>query len=639
MRRSSFSMGILPLAAVVFATLGCGLERSGLTDATTGDVRDGDGIGPHVCGNGRVESVEECDDGNAIPGDGCESNCTFSCHDNSECDDGNQCTEDVCSIVAGGRDCFNRVVFGMDCDDGNPCTYIEATNHDSCEGDPPVCVPGPNHCQCATTPDCAPFDDADRCNGTLMCDGTVCVPDPATVVPCPTTGDPPCQDSWCDPATGICGLINEPDGNFCNDGDWCSTTEDCRSGACTPAEQRCTLACALCNAGSLSCDPAPGWCIIGSECVADGIKNPANPCQACQPGADPWNYTNLGPGADCSDGSYCNGPETCDSAGNCLPGTPPCTVSGCVGGCNDGTDSCTPAGISTVCRDSTGPCDPAENCTGSSTSCPADELYAVGYECRASRGDCDVAETCDGVGAGCPADGRRAAGYVCREAADVCDRRETCTGSADSCPADGFLPDGTECRPATGDCGLAEACTGSSAACPGDLHATSGACRPAAGVCDVAESCNGSSADCPADLYATSGECRAVNGVCDVAESCNGSSANCPADGFNTGRACRPGGTCNPGESCDGTSASCPADVQAADGDPCGASSGGVCCTGTCHDPGNCCISADCTDGNVGFNCSSNRCICSVEGRPCTGTEHCCPAGGGHAGQCRISAC
>lgn len=34
-----------------------------------------------TCGNGAIEGAEQCDDGNTIPGDGCESDCTFICGD------------------------------------------------------------------------------------------------------------------------------------------------------------------------------------------------------------------------------------------------------------------------------------------------------------------------------------------------------------------------------------------------------------------------------------------------------------------------------------------------------------------------------------------------------------------------------
>jgi len=68
-----------------------------LTDETTA-----------ICGNGIVEAGEQCDDGNLIPGDGCNPNCTFpgtvneNCGNGlldagEECDDGNLIPGDGCN--------------------------------------------------------------------------------------------------------------------------------------------------------------------------------------------------------------------------------------------------------------------------------------------------------------------------------------------------------------------------------------------------------------------------------------------------------------------------------------------------------------------------------------------------------------
>jgi len=57
---------------------------------------------PPTCGNGTVDADEECDDGNTIDGDGCDSNCTVTACGNGivttgeECDDGNTAAGDGC---------------------------------------------------------------------------------------------------------------------------------------------------------------------------------------------------------------------------------------------------------------------------------------------------------------------------------------------------------------------------------------------------------------------------------------------------------------------------------------------------------------------------------------------------------------
>jgi hypothetical protein len=57
---------------------------------------------------------------------------------------------------------------------------------------------------------------------------------------------------------------------------------------------------------------------------------------------------------------------------------------------------------------------------------------------------------------------------VCRAATGVCDVAEQCNGSSDTCPADAFAPSTTVCRPSAGGGDTPELCTGSSDTCPAD---------------------------------------------------------------------------------------------------------------------------------------------------------------------------
>jgi len=100
-----------------------------------------------VCGDGIVDSPEECDDGNTASGDGCSAVCTIEdplitpppllyegvCGDGivnagEQCDDGNTVSGDGCSavcriesrIVLGSEMCGDAIVDpGEECDDGN----------------------------------------------------------------------------------------------------------------------------------------------------------------------------------------------------------------------------------------------------------------------------------------------------------------------------------------------------------------------------------------------------------------------------------------------------------------------------------------------------------------------------------------
>jgi cysteine-rich repeat protein len=80
-----------------------------------------------VCGNGVLEGVEQCDDGNTISGDGCSYKCRLesTCGNGTtegieQCDDGNAASGDGCSAACRFEQCGNHVVdVGEACDDGN----------------------------------------------------------------------------------------------------------------------------------------------------------------------------------------------------------------------------------------------------------------------------------------------------------------------------------------------------------------------------------------------------------------------------------------------------------------------------------------------------------------------------------------
>jgi len=95
---------------------------------------------------------------------------------------------------------------------------------------------------------------------------------------------------------------------------------------------------------------------------------------------------------------------------------------------------------------------------------------------------CDLAEQCDGTSTSCPADVFVSASTVCRASAGVCDVAENCTGSSAACPADAFQPDGSDCGDAL-FCNGAETCA-------------TGACQPGTAPCGGGQSCDESSDLC-----------------------------------------------------------------------------------------------------------------------------------------------
>lgn len=94
------------------------------TNCTGGSCQDGLCIAP-LCGNGELGDDEECDDGNHIDGDGCESDCTRTCNEESDCQDGVLCNgaeRCVADADTGGAQCLTASVLPPV---PSPCQYCD----------------------------------------------------------------------------------------------------------------------------------------------------------------------------------------------------------------------------------------------------------------------------------------------------------------------------------------------------------------------------------------------------------------------------------------------------------------------------------------------------------------------------------
>jgi hypothetical protein len=141
-----------------------------------------------------------------------------------------------------------------------------------------------------TEPVGTPCADDLFCNGEERCDDAgVCVP-----------GTPPCApEQKCDEQDDECASCLVDDD--CDDADPC-TSDECIDGACEYTE--------IPDCGS--CDTSAD-CDDGNPCTRD-VCDAAGFCT----------YMNKRSGKSCSNGVFCDGEETCDGNGNCVPGDPPC---------------------------------------------------------------------------------------------------------------------------------------------------------------------------------------------------------------------------------------------------------------------------------------------------------------------------
>jgi subtilisin family serine protease len=344
------------------------------------------------CGDGQVDSGEDCDDGNTQEGDCCSRTCSFEVS-GSSCENGDACTTgDSCD---GSGSCSAGAP--LSCDDGAFCNGVESCDPvQGCQAGTAVdCSDGVtctiDACNeatdnCDNTPDHSACDDRTFCNGAETCDPALGCQAGA---PVDCVDGVACTVDACDEVASAC--THAPDhqacqnGLFCDGAEVCDTVSGCEPGidACAPLACDETLDTCLCSSDSdcsdgLFCNGDEAC--VGSLCVAgtppdcsDGIGCTVDDCDeladACARVPDD---------AACQNGQFCDGQETCDGALGCQAGLPVqcddgvgCTVDAC----DEASDACTHTPDGGSCGDGlycTGIeiCDPLFDCQAGSDPCP-----------------------------------------------------------------------------------------------------------------------------------------------------------------------------------------------------------------------------------------------------------------------------
>jgi hypothetical protein len=402
--------------------------------------------------------------------------------------------------------------------------------------------------------------------------------------------------------------------------------------------------------------------------------------------------------ADCDDGVFCNGPETC-TRGGCRPaaGPPVCDDgTGCtVGACDAGADGCRFDPV----LDGT-PCDDGDACTagdacaggrcvaGAKSPCPAPNDCQESVTCDPATGACEHRDRPDGTpcddGDQCTrADACRAGACVgtdpvaCPPPA-ACETAGACDPATGACVREP-LPDGTLCD--DGDaCTRLDVCTGGGCvgtmpvACPppGPCHAA--ACDPATGTCSTEPSPDGTACDdgngCTRVDACRDGTCVGTDPVvctaadqCHQAGVCNPFIGRCSHPARPDGAACEDASFCTVDDVCRGGVCTGRQRVCAAGGDPCRVGAcderrdacvvvarpdgtpcddgvfctvGDACARGTCAG-----APRDCESGEPcrGGSCEEEAGVCSLapdpDGTPCDDGDRCTEADRCTAGVCR----
>jgi len=340
-----------------------------------------------------------------------------------DCEDKTACTQDSCDPNTG---CVHAPKEGS-CGDSDPCTQNDHCVNGVCVGDPIAGCSG-----CEKDEDCAPFDDADLCNGKLFCKNKKCQVNPDTVVSCADPTLDPCKSAACNPETGACVFTDLADATPCDDKTACTEADKCLAGVCKGVKL-------VCDDGNLctddACDPKLG-CVYSYNSIDCDDGSPCTPDDHCEQGlcvgtVDPSCVcTKNEECAKFEDGNKCNGTLICKGA-KCV--IDPATIVTC------DTSKDTDCKV-TFCNKENGKCEQAAFADGKpcddSNKCTQKDSCKGGACAGTANVTCDDTNPCTNDSCdpqlGCIAVPNTAA----------CDDKDPCTGG-DKCQ-DGVCQPGTQ---------------------------------------------------------------------------------------------------------------------------------------------------------------------------------------------------
>ena len=286
-----------------------------------------------ACGSG---ADTDCDNPDTCNGAGTcqannEANGTTCTSDSNPCTL-DQCGAGACTHPAGNAGTVCRPAAG-DCD-------VQET----CDGASAAC---PADAKSSSGSGCP--DDGNQCTND-QCDGTSVLcqhPDKAAGAACGSAADSDCDNPDTCNGAGACQTNHAADGSTCDDGNPCTTPDQCSAGACAPG-------------------PGPD-CNDNNVCTTDTCD--------LMTGCAHTNNTD-----SCEDGDLCTAPDMC-SAGLCGSGPnlggQSCD-SGLLGACMAGTTQCTAGDVT---------------CVADTTAQPEVCGNAVDEDCD---GEIDDADVCGG---------------------------------------------------------------------------------------------------------------------------------------------------------------------------------------------------------------------------------------------------
>jgi fibro-slime domain-containing protein len=347
-----------------------------------------------ICGNGRIDTGEACDDGTAN-NNGTYGGCNASCTLASRCGDAvvNTANGEECDLGTAGNTgaysgCRSDCTWSLHCGDGAITPGETCEDGGKCNNDTTSCTSDPT-CQAVV-----PANPSWKCTGRAG-DGCSAACNPESGYICRTPGQPCTLLSQCGNGT-IDGNERCDDGKSCADGVRCTADTQCISGTCqVRAGDGCDATCSTIESGWVC--PNPGQRCTAAAC-GDGIRAGFEQC-------DDGNPTN---GDGCSTACKLDAGQTC---------TPmPCHATVCGNGILEGAEECD------------------DHNTAASDGCSAACVLENNYICPGQR---DVLCGANGsVGCRCTAQAA-VCGDRIREGGETCDDGKHCGDVAHAnCTAD-----------------------------------------------------------------------------------------------------------------------------------------------------------------------------------------------------------
>ncbi len=452
-------------------------------------------------------------------------------------DDGSDCTTDVCNAgfpdninLAEGTACGTGGE--LVCNDSGIC--VGCNTSDDCDGSDTTCrwrTCLNEQCGTADASNGTPCNDGTFCNGNDSCNNGSCSTHAGN--PCDgPDGDGDCSETCRENQDDCNG--NDANGTVCADGTFCNGLDACSSGACSQhggdpcngpdGDSNCAESCDESADNCQANDPNGSACSDGTYCNgadtcssgacsqhagnpcdgADGDGDCSEMCREAQTDCNGWDPG----GSACDDGAWCNGADTCASGSCSGHAGNPCSGHNvgpnCDDSCNESNNNCT-------ANDANGTnCDDGAWCNGSDACNNSGTCVHSGNPCSGHNVGPNCDDSCDESNNNCTAND--ATGTSCDDGAwcngsDACNNSGTCVHSGNPCPGDDVGPNCDDsCNESNNNCTA------------NDADGTS--CNDS-DYCTTGEQC--SSGTCDDNTSAT---CNGPDGDADCFESCSGSDCN-----------------------------------------------------------------------------------------------------------------